>query len=180
MNDNALITAVIAAIGTGLTARGMTVGIKQDYQPTQQGTPSKDTVFVHNLGTLPYGYPQRKDVFDTVAKKMMHTEARWFETTFQASALATQDPRNQTQLTANDYIKAVATTMESDATRVTLSAAGIGILRVPKITQTFFKDDRGQFEASPSVEFTVTHSDTFSQVIGSTDVINGLIVVANA
>lgn len=168
MNDNALITAVATVIQAGLTARSITVGMKQNYQPTQEGTPAADTVFIHKLGDNRYGYVKRKDVFDKVGLVTIHTESVWYETSYQVTALAKQNPANQTQLTAADYVKSVAGVLQSDTARVALSASGIGIYRIQDIKQSYFKDDRGQYEASPILEFTVTHCDVSTEVVPST------------
>lgn len=157
MNDNVLIANLIAVIGAGLAARSIAVGIKQSYQPQQQGAPTAPTIFLHKIADSEYGFPQRKDAWNDTTQTMQHTESQWIETTFQVNATATQDPANTTQLTAGDYVKAVGRILGSDVAVTALTALGIGILRIQKIKNTFFTDEKAEYEASPSFDFTVSY-----------------------
>lgn len=88
---------------------------------------------------------------------MRHTERQWYETTFQISGLAIQDPADVDSLTASDIVNIGISVMQSDATRAALRAKNIGILRVEDVRNPYFVDDKGRFEASPSFDFTLTH-----------------------
>lgn len=171
MTDNLLIAALIAVIQTGLSAQAITVGIQQSNQPTQQGVPSSDTVFLTKIGDNRYGWTYKLDNFDTNAQTMTHTETEWIETKFQVEALAIQNPANVVQLTAADYLKAVARTLQNETTINTLNSQGIGIYRIQAFKQTYFQDDKGRYESSPMFEFTVCHLDSLAMLINSTDTI---------
>lgn len=170
MNDNALIAILITQMQAGLTAQSISVGIQQTNQPTLQGVPTAPTIFLTKLGDNHYGFKHAQDTFSTVGGGIMtHTETTWLETKFQVGALAIQNPTNHTQLTAADYVKAISRGLQNEGIITALQAQGIGIYRIRDIKQTYFMDDKGRYESSPIVEFTVTHSDTMSVVIGSTD-----------
>jgi E217 gateway protein gp29 len=172
MSENTILTALINVISAGLTERGITVGIVQNYQPTQQGIPTGDTVFIYKLHGHRYGSPERKDVFaDNV---MTHTETQVWETTFQISALATINPLTPSQLTAGDYCDAVSGVLQSEAGIVALLTSGIGMQRITNVRNPFFKNDRMQFQNDPSFDVTVTYSESVSSIINS-----GTVVVAN-
>lgn len=177
MNDNTLMQLLIATITTGLTARGIIVGIEQAYQPTQQGIETADAVYIFKLGDNRYGSPNRSDDFDTNTMQMIHTEMEWIETDFQVNALVTQDPSNITQLTAADYLKAVTGVLQSEAGITALKAQGVGIYRIQKGRQPYFKNDRGQYQADPSFDFTVIHPDVVTSVINSTTVVTETVLV---
>jgi hypothetical protein len=157
MNENVAIANLISVITAGFAARAVTVGIKQSYQPVQQGAPSLPTIFLHKISDNEYGFPQRKDVWNATSGAMNHTENQWIETTYQVNATTTQDPSNTTQLTAGDYVKTTARILGSDVAVVALTALGIGIMRIQKITNTFFTNERSQHEASPSFDFTISY-----------------------
>lgn len=162
MLDNQLIALVISIIKTGLTGLdlGVVIGVKQAYQPTQQGTPVENTVLLHKIGDHRYGYPLRKDEWipDTDGSGVMtHTESQWYETTFQIDALAIQSPSNVTSLTASDIVNYVAAILQSDTALGALKAQGVGILRITEIRNVPFVDDRDRFEYHPSFDFTLTH-----------------------
>ncbi len=168
MNDNDLIRNIIAVAKAGLALQNVVVGIKQGFQPTQQGAPSAPYILLRKLGDKRYGHTYRANLYDTAADVMNHTESAWFETTFQADAICTIDPGDTTALTANDYLKALTRTLQSDDTIATLNAAGIGIYRIQAFTTTYWTDDKGQHEQNPMFTFTVTHYDTVAGVVPST------------
>jgi hypothetical protein len=165
VNDNALIIAIRTALLARLTARGITVPVKQNYQPTQQGVPSAACIFMHKLFDLRVGHPQRKDVWNPTTEVFDHVESVWIESTFQFSALAPQDPANDAELTAADILKAAAFAVQSDKFLEDLRAAGVGVLRVQRVPTGYSVDDRGQFEAEPSFDVVFTHRDTVVDVV---------------
>ncbi len=158
MTDNQLFRLLLPLIREGLRAAGIAdLAIKQQYQPMPQGTPSDPVIFLHKINDYRYGYPQRKSVWEQEAKRLVHEESIWMQTSFQVNALAPQDPAQSDLLTASDLLNLSAIILQSDATRQTLQAHGIGIYRVQDIRQIYFVNDRQQFEASPSFDFTLTH-----------------------
>lgn len=171
MNDNALIAILITQIQAGLTAQAISVSIQQANQPTLQGVPSSDSIFLTKLGDNRYGFKHAKDTYLS-AGQTTHVETVWLETLFQVGALAIQNPHNHTQLTAADYLKAVARGLQNEGIITALQEQGIGIYRIQAIKQTYFRDDKNRLESSPIFEFTVTHSDTMTVVIPSTTIIN--------
>jgi hypothetical protein len=158
MTDNQLIEIFLPIINAGLIADGFTgVQVKQLNQPTQQGINTAPTVYFSKVGDHRYGFLRRSDQWDSKDEEMTHTEEQFYETTFQIMALVLQDPAN-ISYTASDLANEVAAIMQSDTTVDTLGASNVGILRVTDIINPFEKDDRDQFEAFPSFDFTLTHS----------------------
>lgn len=168
MNDNALMALLISTISAGMTAQGITVGIKQNYQPTKQGTPTLPTLFLFKLHDVRLGFPKRKDVWNVDDEIMEHTETEIIESTYQVNALAIQNPANTTQLTANDYLRRATMVLQSDNAIKTLFNAGVGIYGIRAIRTVFFTDDKDNQESNPHFEFTVNHRDEFTDVINST------------
>jgi hypothetical protein len=173
MTDNQLVAALIAAISAGLQAQAISVGIEQNYQPTQQGAPSAPYVILHKIGDVKYGSPALADVYNTETEVMTHTETQIFETTYQVGAVAIQNPANVNSLTAADYVAAVSLALNSQTAIIGLAAQGIGMLRIRAIRQTFFRDEKGLFEAAPSFDFTVSHTRQIASVEPSTDSLVG-------
>lgn len=170
MTDNPLFRILLLLIRDGLSAEGViNIVIKQQYQPTQQGMPSGPVIFLHKIGDYRYGYPQRKSVWDHESKKFIHTESIWMQTSFQVNALAPQDPEQPDLLTASDLLNLSAIVLQSDATRQALQRHEIGIYRVQDIRQIYFINDRQQFEASPSFDFTLTHRHTITSCVPLVD-----------
>ena len=158
MTDNQLIQIFLPIIKAGLVADGfINVATKQSNQPTQQGINTGPTVYFFKVGNKRYGFLGRADVWDSAHSTMVHTEAQYYETTFQIAALVLQFPITPNQYTASDLVNEVASIMQSDNTRAILNNSGIGILRVTNVSNPYFVDDRDQFEASPSFDFVLTH-----------------------
>jgi hypothetical protein len=168
MMDNPLIALLITTINAGLAAQSVTVGIQQAYQPTQQGVPTEPYLLISKIADARYGFTQCTDAFDNETGVMTHSESEQILTTFQIGVSAIQNPADVSALTQADYIKAAATALQLQSAVSSLNAAGVGIERIMKIRQTFFKDEKGRFEASPIFEFTVSHFNTVSYEIGST------------
>jgi len=163
MLDNAMYQIVLPIIRTGLTARGLSdVVVTQSDQPTHQGAVSARAVYLFKIGNEPFGYPRRDDVWGGAAE--IHTEEQWDEATFQISALVTENPADSNSLTASDIVNIVKNIMQSDATRATLKNAGLGILRIASVRNPILKDDRDNFEASPSFDFILTDISTDTSV----------------
>lgn len=177
MNDNQLISKLIALINAGLVALGFTganaIVVQQSNQPTQQGVPSGRTIYLTKVpGEVPIGQVGRTDkwVVPTPPAEpfMQHAERQWYEITFQFGALAIQNPTDVNSLTASDLLRIVRNLLQSDVAINTLFPQGIGILRIGKLSNLYFVDDKDRFEASPSFDFTLT----CEQVILST---NGIV-----
>lgn len=175
MQDNALIRLIGTVLNAGFIAQGFTapgpsntvissIAVKQDYQPTNQGVNTQPTCYLHKIGDHRYGFLRREDIWDRVHEQMVHTESQYYETMFQVSALSIQNPLTPDQPTASDICNIAAAIMQSDATRATLRAQGVGILRIEDVRNPYFMDDKNRFEASPSFDFTLEHE----QVIIST------------
>lgn len=167
-SDNSLISYFLPLLVTGLAEAGYAdVPVVQNYQPTIQGVPTTGVVYFQKIGNKRYGFLGRTDRWNTTDLQMDHTEWQYFETTFQVSALFRQDPYNPTY-TASDLVNEAAWIMQSDVTRQYLNTLGIGILRITEVINPFFVDDRDNFEASPSFDFTLVYlnqRDTLNPVV---------------
>lgn len=164
MTENQIWTLIVGILKTGLTGAYPTVKVRQDAQPAMTGTPSGPAVLLHTDGARRYGYLKRDDVIE-LDGSATHTETQKYELKIQCGALYPQDPADTTGPTATDLVEAAATIMQSDATRVTLLAVGVGIYRVTDIRTPQFQDDRDVFEASPSFDFTLNYSNVSTSTI---------------
>jgi hypothetical protein len=79
------------------------------------------------------------------------------ETVFQVGAVTVMNPKSPTQLTASDILDVVAAALQSTSTIEALEAIDAGILRITDISNPFFESDKGEFQSSPSFDFTATH-----------------------
>lgn len=107
----------------------------------------------------PLPAPIASEAMSTVGA-LCYTESTVYASTFQCSALATQNPANTESLTASDIANLAAYVLQSAATIAAFEAQGVGVLRVPDVRNPYFTDDRQRYEASPSFDFTLTHRQT--------------------
>ncbi|WP_422930138.1 phage gateway protein [Singulisphaera sp. PoT] len=157
---------MISAVIAGEAVAGIPgTPIKQAFQPTLQGANTQPTAYLHKIGDRRVGSPRRSDVWDQENGVMLHTELQKYETTFQMSALATQDPKTPTQYTASDILNLIASILQSSTTIAAFEAQGVGILRVAEVRNPYFLDDRMQNEASPSLDFTLTHDQVVASAV---------------
>jgi hypothetical protein len=155
--DNTLIQLFLPVINEGLIADGFTdVVVQQAYQPTQQGIPTAPTVYFYKTHTKRYGFLGRFDEWSDELSTMVHTERQYYETTFRIQTLVLQNV-NYPSYTAADLADEVASILQSDKTREIFNAQEVGILRVQDITNPYFTDDRDNFEALPSFDFTLLY-----------------------
>jgi hypothetical protein len=165
MLDNQLIILIIGIINAQKSAAGIsTVAVKQAYQPTKQGANTQSTAYLFKVGGRRVGSPSRFDKWDSLLGTMTHTETQAYETTFQISALAIQDPSNTASKTASDILDAIAYILQSSTTLATLQENGVGMQRVTDVRNPYFEDDHEQFEASPSFDFVLTHKQVVTSV----------------
>lgn len=232
MLDNQLFRLIFAQLSAGLTAIGQgAIQCVQNYQPTQEGTPSAPTIFIYKVGPdqrlgSPYRTAQQGagsatftgsiagnvlTVTDVAAGALnlnqlvmgdglpdnlvvtefgtgngglgtyilnyvlptpfasgaltsigawVYTEMEQYASTFQCSALATQDPSNLESLTASDIVNYAAYVLQNQGVIAAFEAEGVGILRISTARNPYFSDDRQRYEASPSFDFTLTHKQT--------------------
>jgi hypothetical protein len=94
-----------------------------------------------------------------------YTETQQYISTFQMSALATQDPSNVESLTASDILNYGVYVMQTGSTIASFEAQGVGILNIAQVRNPYFSDDRVRYEASPSCDFRLTHKQIVTSVI---------------
>lgn len=144
------------------------------------GVPANVTVASRGTGTggtgtynLSASLSVSSEAMTTATLTMVHTETQQYETTFQFSALATQNPATPTQYTASDVVNLIASILQSSVTIAALQAHGVGIERITDVRNPYFLDDRDRYEASPSFDVTVTHKQvvvTTTPIVRSTEI----------
>ena len=166
MNDNQVIAALIVALRAGLDLKNLqAVQIKQKYQPRDIGVPVQPTLFIHKIMAERYGFPSRKDVFNSMNNNFDHTEAIWRTPTFQMDGLATQNPADINSLTASDIVEAAADVLQSQAFREALLVDCIGIQRITTIRENYFTNDRERYEQNPSFDFVLTYRPEWKSTV---------------
>ena len=160
MNDKQLAALFMAQLLPRMTADAeiATVKLARNFQPRQQGATTGPYVYFFKVGDRRYGHPFRRDLWNTGTASFDHTELQKYETTYQFTAMAPQDPAATTELTESDILNRVSGIMQSDALIAAFRAAGAGILRITDVRNPYIVDERDRFEALPSFDVVLTHS----------------------
>jgi len=170
MLDNVLIPLIISTLVAGEATMGIAgTPIAAAFQPTQQGVNTQQTIFIFKVADHRYGSLLREDIWDAEKNQMTHIESQQYETTFQISTLATQNPKNQTQYTAADIANYCAAILQSSVALATFQAAGVGIERITEVRNPNFSDDRARNEYNPSFDVVMTHKQV---IITTTPIIS--------
>ena len=166
MLDNQLITLIISTIIQGEAIAGISgTPIAQAFQPTQQGVSSAPIAFITKIADHPYGGPTWTDVYSSGSGSINHTESQQYETTFQISCLATQNPALPNQMTASDILNLMRSILQSQITVDAFQAQGVGIERITQVRNPPFQDDRQQYEYAPNFDFVMIHYQTITSSI---------------
>lgn len=178
MLDNDLIRLFRKSIVEGLALNGWTYPVIQRSQPTQQGIPTETTVFFQKLYDYRYGSPCLTSKIDlTNLAQNIETTTQNMETTFQVSVLSILTPAMDTttnpQPTASDISNYVANILQRrDTVRKLLAANNVNVLRIQKVDNTYFEDDRHRNEAWPTFEVVLTHQTVTTNIVNNTDQVN--------
>ena len=161
--EKQLFRAIKSALDTGFAALAISVGVKQNAQPVQQGVPSGPVILMELINHHRHGYSARTDVYvapvpPATEGTFTHTESQVYESMFQLTCLSPQDPSNTGQLTAGDLANYASMIMQSDATITYMRGQGIGLERVSEVRNPKFSDDRDRFEATPSFDVILAHN----------------------
>lgn len=154
MSDEELFTLLRSYITANLADYGFTsVEVIQRYQPESGGVPTSACVLMYKIGDKRYGYSGESDSYDPEESEYIHTHEQNMESTFQFSAL---NPIVE-EATASDILNAVADMLQTTQAVEYFQDAGVAVLRVTDIRNTFFVDDMDRHESDPSFDFTVLH-----------------------
>ncbi len=126
------------------------------YQPTGQGREPKG-IYFFPLSDPRYGWQHRKHRYDPATGDQVHTETQIVRTTFQVSGFAEANPLDSAAMTAGDITQLAAMLLVCLPAVEAFRRAGAGVERVTAVRTLFFENDRGQNEAAPSFDITLSH-----------------------
>lgn len=155
MNDKDLITAIRSELVRELPGQGYSgVQILQDYQPDNEGRVTGPVVYIHKISDPRYGWQSRVEFENPLTGAISRTESQWMRSGYQFTCLAPGYP--------SDLANTCAMLMNSRSVIDSLMAKGVGIERITEIRTPYFKNDRDQFEQTPSFDVIFTHQRTIT------------------
>lgn len=178
ITDNQLIDIFATQLEAASAQAGWNYVVLQNNQPSLEGAPTAPTIYFEKMFDDEYGWPMVGYVHNApVAPSPQGTytqaEDQWTETTFQVSAQAIQDPSNLSVPTASDIVNYMKLYINSRKALAAFKSAGVGVLRVTKIRNPKFKDDREVFEANPNFDVVVQYKREISATVPATNIVQG-------
>lgn len=173
MKDNDLIVIFRSKISEALAKANWNFPVIQLEQPTLQGANTDSTVYFQKLFDVPYGTAQRTKQWDAANNVFNDTEEQAYETTFKVSALIPQVPGDLSIPTPSDVVNYIQKYLSHRAIIAQMNKLGFRILRVTRVTNPYFTDDKSLMEAMPSFDIVITHSQSLTLTIPKIDRIEG-------
>lgn len=178
MRDSALRTLLVSTLTAGIarwTGDALPVGltVQQAYQPRQEGVPLGPTIFFHPKDRTPVGTMSANDTISDDQTIFNHTQHQRVESTFQISALVPQSPADTDAMTEIDVLEVMRWLLQDSVTIATLAPLNVGVLRVTKLSSSFFEDDRHQNENEPMFDIILSHGDTVTTSTPIIDTVSG-------
>jgi len=163
MLEHVLATQLRTITLAGFAARGQpSVKMMRAYQPRQTATPSGPVVLFHRKDTPPFGWPARRDDWNATTQQFDSVTRTPKQTVYQIAALVPQSPGDDTQISEADIVTMARDILQHENATNAFTAQGIGILQPGPIYQTYFIDDKNQFEAHPAFDIILRHVDEFT------------------
>lgn len=156
--DAELFTLIRAQLVSGLADNGLSAEVLQNFQPTQEGAATGPALYMHKIGDRRYGFPEQRQAWNDTAGSFDVSSVQWYESTFQITAWRPETATSEA--TASDLANFAAEWLQTAWVQANLIAAGVNILRVTEVRNPFVVNDRDQFMAEPSFDFTLTHART--------------------
>lgn len=164
MRDNELMVLIRTTLLELLSEQGMQgVTVATSYQADNQGRVTTPTLYYFKVMDNRAGWQGRTNSYDPDTGKVTVEQRQWIRSTFQIQGLASFDKNDLYQDTAEDLTRMAAMLVQSESFRLALRAKGVGMERVTEIRSPQFVNDRDQFQASPSFDFTVSRQDRIIQ-----------------
>lgn len=133
------------------------VPLIQNWQPTQQGTPSGPFAAFKITHHHAYGSMLRQNYYDEDHSQMLHSEMQQWETTFTMYAMSPIDPNSTTELTPGDIAMKLKYIVNCDSFVTAAQAQGLGVERVTDIRPPYFSNSQDRFVSAPNFDFVITH-----------------------
>ena len=172
MTDNQLFALIGAQLTACLAAQGWTATILQKDQPTLQGIPSGNVVFMEKIFDHPYGTAGTAYAYESASNTFNDTETQVYESTFQISTLWPQDPSNDAIPTASDVLNMLKMWLTGGPTIRALIAGGASLLKVSQVRNPAFQDDKDQQEFHPSFDVVMVHNSAVTFSVGAANTFN--------
>lgn len=159
MNEIQLLKTFKAELDRELPAHGYPgVLVARSYQPDNEGRETGPIVYMFALSSNRYGWQSRNERVNPEALEIVRDEFQWMRSSFQFTVFSPlEDP------SSGDLAAVCAMLFNSRSVIDSLMSQGIGVERITEVRQPYIKNDRNQFEMTPSFDVIFTHQRKIAQ-----------------
>lgn len=164
MTDNELASLIRTVLLGNLAEQGHSdVQVLASNQPQNEGRVNGPAIYFSLIGNPRFGWQGRTRVWNPDTNVFDYEEHQWYLSTFQFEAFAPQNPSDLSMPTAGDLLSLAAMILNSMNAVRAFRAQQVGVQRITQQRHPYFVNDRSQFEAVPSFDFTVSHKRSIIQ-----------------
>lgn len=138
------------------------VDVTSSFQPDNQGRISGPVLYFAETLDTPHGAQKTGTSTDNQGQAIDTSMQRW-RISYQVQGFAPVDKTDLTVLRAADVIKIALMLLKSPVFLKALKANGMGLEKIPSTKPNFVVNDRAQYEAGPTFEFTMSYRRSIIQ-----------------
>jgi hypothetical protein len=164
MTNNEIRAFFVTQMTAMLTAQGHPeIDVVSSFQPDSQGRLDGPVLYFAEAGDVPNGAQGFTTQHNPLTGSTIDTSVQRWRITFQVQGFAPVDKTDLGKLTAQDITKLALMLVNSPRFRAALKANNMGLEKIPATKPNFVVNDRAQYEAGPSFEFTMSYKRTIIQ-----------------
>ncbi len=163
MLDNPLIILIRTSLLAGLKNRGYDdINVWQSYQPTQQGTSSDKTLYIHKITNGNHGFAGNQEIYDEQNEVIKRITTEILTPTYQVSSTVVYDENEPFAMTAGDLVYLAFSVMQSTEFQNLLLAQDVNIFRAGSIKNITVPSDKAGHEDRPTFDIQITHKNIYT------------------
>lgn len=137
------------------------VAVTSSFQPNNQGRLDGPVLYFVEIGDVPHG--AQRNSTQTIGLETTVTSSQRMRISYQVQGFAPANITDLSVLRAADVVKLALMLMASPPFIAALKANGMGIEKIPSTKPNFVVNDRAQFEAGPTFDFTLSYQRSIIQ-----------------
>lgn len=139
------------------------VRVTSSFQPTNQGRLDGPVLYFVEVGDIPAGAQGSVTTRDVATGQVVDISTQRMRLTYQVQGFAPADTTDLTTLRAADVTKLALMLLKSPPFIRALKSRTMGIETIGTTRPNFAVNDRAQFEAGPSFDFTMSYRRSIIQ-----------------
>lgn len=164
MTNNEIAAFFRAQMLAMLTGQGHPeVNVTSSFQTDNQGRLDGPVLYFVEIADDPHGAQKTGTTKDIATDQIIDTSMQRMRITYQVQGFAPVNKTDLTVLRAGDVVKLALMLLKSPVFLKALKANNMGLEKIPSTKPNFVVNDRAQFEAGPTFEFTMSYRRSIIQ-----------------